>query len=348
MSIDKCSGRLTNTGTQSSVKAGRAAQGLEGNNSDNGTFSDILSGLGSDETISTEDNTSALECAGAAQSLDLSKDNSPPPTALPANSSTPVPVIATAQYERAISGASIDTDQQGFLADGADYLPLAAATLAIEDGSLASPLAVQKQGWRATAPISSPVSTFEVADGQHSPAGRISQLGKSNNKSAAAAVADGKLDTKTLFELGKGDGRSLGERLDVLRPPVFISTDQVLEAVPVVVELFSEFRREKTSVGVSSVPIGIEVSQTLGVDAGSTVSDFLSSKSGDYANQAPGDQGPASYWISSDMKRAELQLEGLGEGPVEVSISVYGNQTQVAFRSDESQTRSMLEGRAEH
>ena len=44
------------------------------------------------------------------------------------------------------------------------------------------------------------------------------------------------------------------------------------------------------------------------------------------------------------MKRAELQLEGLGEGPVEVSISVYGNQTQVAFRSDESQTRSMLEG----
>lgn len=50
------------------------------------------------------------------------------------------------------------------------------------------------------------------------------------------------------------------------------------------------------------------------------------------------------YWISQDVQNAELQLDGLGEKPVEVSISMHGNEAHVAFRSDELQTHILLEG----
>lgn len=50
-----------------------------------------------------------------------------------------------------------------------------------------------------------------------------------------------------------------------------------------------------------------------------------------------------SYWISNDVQKAEMKLDGLGDKPVEVSISMNGNQAHVAFRSDEVQARDALE-----
>lgn len=50
-----------------------------------------------------------------------------------------------------------------------------------------------------------------------------------------------------------------------------------------------------------------------------------------------------SYWISNDVQKAEMKLDGLGEKPVEVSISMNGNQAHVAFRTDEVQARDALE-----
>ena len=55
-----------------------------------------------------------------------------------------------------------------------------------------------------------------------------------------------------------------------------------------------------------------------------------------------------TYWISQDIHNAELKLDGLGKGPVEVSISMNGNEAHVAFRTDELQARTMLEGAAVH
>jgi hypothetical protein len=51
----------------------------------------------------------------------------------------------------------------------------------------------------------------------------------------------------------------------------------------------------------------------------------------------------ASKWLTGEIKSAAMQIAGLGEDPVEVSINVQGNQTHVAFRSDELQTRAVLE-----
>lgn len=50
-----------------------------------------------------------------------------------------------------------------------------------------------------------------------------------------------------------------------------------------------------------------------------------------------------SYWISNDVQKAEMKLDGLGDKPVEVSISMSGNQAHVAFRTDEVQARDALE-----
>jgi flagellar hook-length control protein FliK len=55
-----------------------------------------------------------------------------------------------------------------------------------------------------------------------------------------------------------------------------------------------------------------------------------------------------TYWISQDVQNAELTLDGLGKDPVEVSIRMTGNEAQVTFRTDELQTRDLLEGAATH
>jgi len=55
-----------------------------------------------------------------------------------------------------------------------------------------------------------------------------------------------------------------------------------------------------------------------------------------------------SYWVSQNVQNAELSLNGLGQEPVQVSISVQGNEAQVVFRSDEAATRSLLEGAGSH
>jgi flagellar hook-length control protein FliK len=54
------------------------------------------------------------------------------------------------------------------------------------------------------------------------------------------------------------------------------------------------------------------------------------------------------YWISNDVKNAEMRLDGIGNNPVEVSISMQGNEAHVAFRSDEAQARTVLEAASSH
>lgn len=50
-----------------------------------------------------------------------------------------------------------------------------------------------------------------------------------------------------------------------------------------------------------------------------------------------------SYWATHGVQNAELTLDGLGHEPVEVRISVDGDQTQVDFRSNQPEVRQALE-----
>lgn len=54
-----------------------------------------------------------------------------------------------------------------------------------------------------------------------------------------------------------------------------------------------------------------------------------------------------SYWITQDVQNAELTLDGLGHSPVEVSISMQGNEAQVAFHTDELAARDALQNASE-
>jgi flagellar hook-length control protein FliK len=54
------------------------------------------------------------------------------------------------------------------------------------------------------------------------------------------------------------------------------------------------------------------------------------------------------YWISNDVQNAEMKLDGIGDNPVEVSISMQGNEAHVAFRTDELQAREILETASVH
>jgi flagellar hook-length control protein FliK len=55
-----------------------------------------------------------------------------------------------------------------------------------------------------------------------------------------------------------------------------------------------------------------------------------------------------TYWVSQNVQNAELKLDGLGQSPVEVSISVQGKEAQITFRTDEVSTRGVLEGASAH
>lgn len=54
------------------------------------------------------------------------------------------------------------------------------------------------------------------------------------------------------------------------------------------------------------------------------------------------------YWISNDVQNAELKLDNWGQSPVEVSISLQGNEARVAFRTDVQELRQVLEGATAH
>jgi flagellar hook-length control protein FliK len=55
-----------------------------------------------------------------------------------------------------------------------------------------------------------------------------------------------------------------------------------------------------------------------------------------------------AYWIANDVQNAEMTLDGMGGDKVEVSIRMQGNEAQVAFRSDELQTREALQHASAH
>jgi flagellar hook-length control protein FliK len=51
-----------------------------------------------------------------------------------------------------------------------------------------------------------------------------------------------------------------------------------------------------------------------------------------------------SYWVTQGVQNAQLKLDGFGGEPVEVSISLKGDEAHVGFRTDQPEIRQILEG----
>lgn len=54
------------------------------------------------------------------------------------------------------------------------------------------------------------------------------------------------------------------------------------------------------------------------------------------------------YWVSQGIQKAELKLDGFGSEPVQVSISLKGDEAHIGFRTDQSEIRQILEGATAH
>jgi flagellar hook-length control protein FliK len=48
------------------------------------------------------------------------------------------------------------------------------------------------------------------------------------------------------------------------------------------------------------------------------------------------------------VQNAEISLDGLGQSPVQVSISLQGNEAQISFRTDEAAAREVLQNAGAH
>ncbi len=72
----------------------------------------------------------------------------------------------------------------------------------------------------------------------------------------------------------------------------------------------------------------------MGVD-GVAANSNTSAANGQFAEEV-------KYWMSGDVQKAELTLDDIGAAPVEISISMQGNEASVIFRTDEAQTRDAL------
>lgn len=147
--------------------------------------------------------------------------------------------------------------------------------------------------------------------------------------SAAIAVDPGKLEL-----------RVLGERADMLGAALAKAASEVL---PLETNPQAEFRRETAIFKANSTTAGLDLGLPGSFDARPTSLSLESMAPDVGAGMTQGDQNPGTYWMSGDMKNAEMKLDGFGDSPVEVSIRVHGNQTHVAFRTDEIQTRLALE-----
>jgi flagellar hook-length control protein FliK len=55
-----------------------------------------------------------------------------------------------------------------------------------------------------------------------------------------------------------------------------------------------------------------------------------------------------SYWVSHGVQNAELELDGPGEGKVNVAIKLQGQEARVEFRADQVQTRQVLQDSMPH
>jgi flagellar hook-length control protein FliK len=110
--------------------------------------------------------------------------------------------------------------------------------------------------------------------------------------------------------------------------------------------------RESTEKSEATGLVSDKLPEGLVVQSGftATVSFDSASISTGAQQQAPeaaiADQ--VSYWISQGIQNAELTFDGADAQPVQVSISLSGNEAHVEFRTDQLETRDLLTGSAAH
>lgn len=91
----------------------------------------------------------------------------------------------------------------------------------------------------------------------------------------------------------------------------------------------------------------------LGVEGGAGANLFQAGNRGDLPSVMVNPSMPSfgsavaeklNYWIAQGVQNAEMELEGLGDEPVSVRISLKGDEAHIGFRTDQPEIRRLLEG----
>lgn len=173
-----------------------------------------------------------------------------------------------------------------------------------------------------------------------------------STRSVIAATAASAINT-TKEVRGASEGKLLAvdaRRAEGGAPSVkdFTFTDSSPQPVPMGF-VAPEVPRERTQLANGRQEFGGPVTTgSLNVDHG--VAPALDASGGTAEGAAPTPEEAlaeqVTYWLSDNLKNAELTVEHAGH-PVEVRVSLAGNEAHVAFRSDMAQTRELLDARME-
>lgn len=315
------------------VKNDRGAQGAADGNGMAGVFGALLTSLAVDDVAPSADagpvsqapdDQSIADASAAGTLFGVFVPTVQSPAVLSTGGGKDDVEISSIQNIQVQVASALVLDSGGLMA--ADVLPSAA----LAGAKLVS------------APIGqSDLSEMPDALGQGNFAAKAARLQKEPGRAESASpVGPVRIAAVIGADPGKLELRVAGERADALG----MALAQVAsELLPLEASQQTEFRRDKAIFKANSTNESSGVGLASSLD-GRPPSLSLEGTAQDVgAGMTQGDQNPGTYWMSGDMKNAEMKLEGFGESPVEVSISVHGNQTHVAFRTDEMQTRLALE-----
>lgn len=349
---------------------GKAAHGGAAESAGGGAgFLSILGALGEGSNEATDlgpagANVAPLDAAaGPASSL--------PPSA-PFDASTLLqqnPQIAAAQTLQAAAGqggtnAARPSAQMAALADGAGPAAVAALPIAtapvVGPASAGSPPVATAAGPALSKAGDAPSRQGALADTLGSGTLDLSEQTQSSTQGlqqvfarAKAGKATGPADNESsLAPVGKAvpaERADSNKFLASMEQANAASAARVVE--PLVAPLLA--RQEKSQAererrGAERKTEAAEATYAATAQASSAVDS--SQPGGASAAVAPGMQvaEQVSYWVSHNVQNAELSLDGLGQDPVQVSISLQGNEAQISFRTDEAAAREVLQNAGVH
>lgn len=323
----------SNTKGGVNIKGGHGAQGSGHVVDSEGGFGALLSSLGVDDAdatvatnafaITPDDQMKAnANSDGGALTAFTSLAQSVSPTATGAS----VADIVVASIQDALLPTGGAPSPEGGGLTVADALSSRVLT-GVKQGFHSSGQTDLKQMSDATEPRSGGAKTGRF----------LKERGRTEGVSADMVVPT---QSANVMYSSKSDMRLFGEKVEFRSQAL---APAVVDVLPLDVGQQTEFRRDKAIFKVNSTTSGSDLGTASVTDAVSPSFSLESLSSDVGAGMAQGDQNPGTYWLSSDLKNAEMKLDGFGESSVEVSVSVHGSQTHVAFRTDDVQTRLAME-----
>jgi len=333
--------------------AAKAAKGPADAGQDNGAtgFMAILGALGDAASQDTAPTVAATDAAPADAALGAQPFDA---TALLQQNPQIAAAQAAAQAALRAAGAAAPTDTKA-PDTGAISLTEQAATPAVptlDTAPQAAAPAENTQGRARTAAATAQDASDSLASTAAStekPTTDLQRAGAHASKVAKEAAAAAAADTGA----NTNSTATSTERPELKDSKLLAAIEQARTAsstrTPEPVVMASLAKAEKSQNERAAQSFKVSEPTYSGTALGVSAPDF--SQSAAQVAAVPPEMQVAeqvTYWVSQNVQNAELQLDGLGKTPVEVSISVQGNEAQITFRSDEAQTRGVLESAGAH